>query len=261
MLQLLCALALSMATLPQSPTPADPQRVKAAVAELEKAFKDGQSADRVKAIQQGQRVVDADVIHGIARGLGDRDAGVQLCAIEALGQMDHPDALKDLQAEAQRDGSMRKDPKLYAALLKAIGRHASPSSIPLFKEGLWTVQDRAVIQARVLGLGQIRTLAAVEALIGLMRSGGKGVIQPFMEDFRLALAELTGVDQGRSQDLWYAWWNENHTKLKIDPKPPVLEKPLQKRWDAYWGREMGAEHKPARREKGKDDPDKGGSEK
>jgi hypothetical protein len=243
----------SPASIAQKPAPPDPQRVKAAVAELEKAFKEGQSAERIRAIEDGERTIDAQVIRWIAHGLADRDVEVQRAAIEALRFMDHPDALKDLETAALHDESLRKDPEIYAALLKAIGQHASPSSLPIFKESLWTVQDRAVIRARVLGIGQIRTEAAVEALIGLMRSGGKGVIQPFMEDFRLALAELTGVDQGRSQDLWYTWWNENHAKLKVDAKPPVLAKPLQRTWDSYWSRDVKDE--PNTKHKS-DEPDK-----
>jgi HEAT repeat protein len=257
MLFFACALVLSIASTPQAGTPPDTQRVKAAVVELEKAFKEGQPSERTKAIQNNQKVVDAEVIHWIARGLQDRDVEVQDAAIEALRHMDHPDALKELQAAAQRDGPMRKDPKLYAALLKAIGQHGSPTSIPLFKEGLWAVQDRAVIQARVLGLGRIRTTAAVEALIGLMRTAGKGVIQPFMEDFRLALAELTGVDQGRSQELWFKWWNENHGKIKVDAEPPELEKPLQKRWDSYWGTEPHEGKQKKQGERGRDDSETG----
>jgi len=257
MLQLLLATMLTCSAPHETP-PQDPQRVKAAVAELEKAFKEGRSAERIKAIHDGEPVVDAQVIRWIAHGLQDHDAEVERAAIEALRFIDHPDALKELQSSAQRDESLRKDPELYAALLKAIGQHASPSSIPLLKEGLWSVQDRSVIQARILGLGQIRTEAAAEALIGLMRTGGRAVIQPFMEDFRLALAVLTGVDQGRSQDLWTTWWNENRAKLKIDPRPPTIAKPLQRAWDSYWRASDRAAEKSKHPDRKSDGSDKSG---
>jgi hypothetical protein len=258
MLQLLCALVLSIPVDFQNPVPPDAQRVKAAVAELEKAFKDGQSADRSKAIQNNRQVVDADVVRWIARGLSDRDTAVELAAIEALRFMNHPEALKELQSVAQRDGPMRKEPELYAALLKAIGQHGSASSIALLKDDIWSVPDYSVIQARIMSLGRIRTLAAADALIGMMRTGGPLKIQPFMEEFRIALAMLTGVDQGRSQDLWMRWWNDNHDKLKVDAKPPVLDKPLQKRWDAYWNADAREDRQQKRNETGKDGSEKGG---
>jgi HEAT repeats len=253
MLQILLALSLSVAALPQSQTPSDAQRAKAAVAELEKAYKDGQSADRIKAIREHDQILDPQVIHQISRGLQDRDVEVQRAAIEALRFMNHPDALKDLENAAQKEEPMRRDSEIYAELLKAIGQHGNPSSIPILKDCLWSVRDREVIRARLFGLAQIRTEASIDALITLMRAGGRMVIAPFMEDFRLALAMLTGVDQGRSQDLWDAWWNDNRTKFKVDPKPPVLPKPLQKVWDNYWG----VEHTGKRNVRTRDEPDKG----
>lgn len=257
-LLLLLALLLIVPGLARAQTPPDAQRTKSAVADLEKAFKNGDAADRIKAIQNNAQVVDADVIRWIARGLADRDAGVQRAAITALRWMNHPDALKDLESAAQRDMPLRKDPELFAALLKGIGQHGSASSIGILKDDIWSVQDYGVIQARILGLGRIRTVAATEALIGMMRTGGPQKIQPFMEDFRIALTMLTGVDQGRSQDLWMRWWNENHDKLKIAGKPPVLDKPLQRRWDAYWGTEAGDDRARKGGERGKDGSEKGG---
>jgi hypothetical protein len=253
MLQLLFVLSLSVAAVPQTPAPSEAQRVKAAVADLEKAFKDGQSADRIRAIREHDQILDPQVIHEISRGFQDRDVEVQRATIEALRFMNHPEALKELEGAAQKEEPLRKDPELYAALLKAIGQHGNPSSIPILKDCLWAVRDREVIRARLFGLAHIRTEASIDAVITMMRAGGRMVMAPFMEDIRLALVMLTGVDQGRSQDLWDAWWNDNRTKFKVDPKPPVIAKPLQKAWDNYWGVENHEKH-PVRT---RDEPQKG----
>jgi len=255
MLHILLALSLSIADLPQNPVPVDAQHVKAAVADLEKAFKDGQSADRIRAIHEHDQLLDPQVIHAISRGFQDRDVEVQRATIEALRFMNHPEALKELESVAQKDEPLRKDAELYAELLKAIGQHGNPSSIPILKDCLWSVRDREVIRARLFGLAHIRTEASIDAVITMMRAGGRMVMAPFMEDIRLALAMLTGVDQGRSQDLWDAWWNDNRAKFKVDPKPPVLAKPLQKSWDAYWDVDQHAK-RPVRT---RDEPDKGGA--
>ena len=257
MLEFLCALLIVVPLDLQSPSAPDPARVKSALAQLDKAFKEGQGAERTKAIQDNRQVLDADVIRSIARGIEDRDAAVARAAIDALRFMEHPEALKMLHDAAAPQSPLRKDPELYAAIVRAIGQHASPTSIPLLKEDIWTVQDFGVVQARIMSLGRIRTIASVEALILMMRTGGPLKIQPFMEDFRIALAVLTGVDEGRSQDFWMHWWNDNREKLKIDPKPAPIEKALQKRWDSYWrsdARDGRSQKRPAT---GRDAPDRG----
>jgi hypothetical protein len=260
MLRLLLIAVLLTLTQPAAlaQTPADAQRVKAALAELDKAFKDAQPAERTNAIQHNAQIADAEVARSIGRGLADRDAGVQRAAITALRWMDHPEAVKQLEAAGQHESPLRKDPELFAALLKGIGQHGSASSIALLKDDVWSVPDYAVMQARILSLGRIRTPAAAEALIAMMRTGGPLKIQPLMEEFRVALAVLTGTDQGRSQEMWMHWWNENHDKLKIESKPPTLEKPLQRRWDSYWNPETHEERPHKNPATGKEGGDKGG---
>ena len=151
MLHILWALSLSIVALAQTPAPLDAQRVKSAVADLEKAFKDGQSADRIRAIHEHEQLLDPQVIHAISRGFQDRDVEVQRATIEALRFMSHPEALKELESVAQKEEPLRKDPELYAQLLKAIGQHGNPSSIPILKDSLWSVRDREVIRARLFG--------------------------------------------------------------------------------------------------------------
>ena len=258
MLTLFAAIVLTSPADGQRTAPADPQRVKAAVAELQKAYKDGEAKDRIQAIERASAVVDAQVVEWVARGLRDQ-VEVQRSAIEALRWMDHPDALKQLEETARRDKRLQKEAALYAGLLRAIGQHASASSIEILTEELWEVRDHAVIQARILSLGRIRTPAAVEALIGLMKVAGPMKIQPFMDDFRLSLMVLTGADQDTSQELWLHWWNDNKGKLKVEPTAPPLPRLLQLKWDYYWGKEMRKERAPRRGERGRDDPEKGGS--
>ncbi len=101
---------------------------------------------------------------------------------------------------------------------------------------MWSTRDAAVLEARVLSLGRIRTKDSVKALIDLMEVAGRGKIQPFMADFRLALCALTGIDQGTSQDLWAGWWREHKDGLKIATVEPELPKGLQRRWQRYWAR-------------------------
>ena len=221
---------------------ADPAAVKAALVELEKAFKSGETGDRVRAIEAAAAIEDGEVVASIAKGLRDREPDVRRGAIAALRHNAHPKALDELHVLVAQDRALRKEPATFAAVLRAIGQHGDARSIAILEDDPWSVPDHAVIQARILGLGRIRTPAAVEALFDLMKVAGPQKIQPFMEDFRTSLRVLTGVDQGASRELWFTWWNDNKGKLKIAPEVGELPKPMQARWSAYW--EEGARGTP-----------------
>jgi hypothetical protein len=262
MISLLLALLPTLLPTLEGDTPPaqapDPAKAKAAVAELDKAFKDGDAPARVKAIQSGAQVVDAEVIDRIAKGMRDKEMDVQKAAIEALRFMDHPSAVKCLEEAPKREPRITKDVGLYAAVLRAVGQHGSPTSIDVLTEDFWSDQDRGLMEARIFGLGRIRTKASVEKLIDLMKTRGPHKIQPQMQLFRTSLVALTGADQGASQEGWLAWWNDNKGKLEVAPKAGPLPKPLQGNWDAYWGDKQDSDRPAKRGKDGKDGPDKGG---
>ena len=264
MLSLLASLALILPVLDDKSAPPDPAKIQAAVSGLEKAFKpSGEAKERVEAIRAAAELPDAEIVKRIGKGLTDKDLEVQKAAIEALRWIHHPDALKELHAAAKNQKQYKEQPILLADLLKAIGQYGQASSIAVLTDEVWAVQEANVLRARILGLGQIRTKESVEALMELMRVAGTRKMQPMMEDFRLALAVLTGADQGSSQQLWNDWWNDNKNKLKVAEKAGELEKGLRVRWDSYWGKEgmMGTERTKKRGERGKDDPGTGSGEK
>ena len=251
---LTCALLVVLSLSPprgDATAPPDPARVEAAVTELAHAFERGASGDRVRALDGQGTVPDARVVDWVARGLRDRELVVRKGAIEALRRNAHASSVAKLHAHAGEKG-LRAEPALHALVLRAIGQHGDPRSVAVLAEDAWSVQDRAVLEARLLGLGRIREPAAVEALFGLMKAAGKQRIQPLMGDFRLALLVLTGVDQGSSQELWLAWWNENKSRLRVAARPGELPPPLRARWDRYWGEGTDAARTARGRERGGD---------
>lgn len=236
---------------------ADPQRVKLALAELNKAWKSDEAGERVRAIREQGNVPDAEVVKLVARGLRDKELEVQRAAIESLRWVAHPDALKELQNQARDEKPYRKDPLLYASLLKAVGQYGNASSIGVLAQDVWAIQEEHVIQARILGLGRIRTRESVEKLIDLMKVAGPQRIQAVMPDFRLALVALTGADQGNSQIGWQDWWNDNRAKFKLEARPPELPKDLARKWKVYWG-ELEQDERPRKRgERGQDEHSRG----
>ena len=258
MLHLVLALGLCLAPLAQKPAPPDPERVKAVVTGLERALKSGSKEEKSKAIQACAEVADTDVAKALGRGIADKELEIQRSSIEALRWMEHPEALEQLHGAARTRKELRKEPTVFTALLRAIGQHGNPKSIEILEDDVWAVVEAGVVEARILGLGNIRDKRSVEALMGLMKVAGPHRIQNVMPSFRLALARLTGVDKGQSQQMWQDWWNDNKAKFSVAEKPAELARELQFRWDSYWGKERPYERMKKRGERGKGDPEKEG---
>ena len=209
-------LGLWLGVLPcqdSKPAPAPSEElVSTACRALEQAFAAESTSDEAeRAVREASRVVHPKVIALLdTKGLRHRDTKLRTTVIEALARMDHPDALAALHAALKRDKKeLQEAPPLHAALLRAIARHGSPTSIPLLTEDLFQSPDRGVITARILGLGNIRTKAAVEELIQIMRSAPRPRVGDFMGEFRLSLVALTGEDKGTDQELWINWYGDH----------------------------------------------------
>jgi hypothetical protein len=213
----------------------DPKRAQAAIAELDLAFKGGQSADRIQAIQKNTDVVDAGVIERIAKGLKDKDVAVKQAAIEALGRMRHPDSVKALTAFYQADKkALTADEATFPLLLKALGRLGDPSSVAILSDSPFSSKNFPSIQARLYGLGNIRTIESVDALVGFMKLGSERDFQALMGEWRVALVHLTGADNGDSIQLWQKWWREKKKDFKLAQQASPMSPDLQMKWDAYW---------------------------
>jgi hypothetical protein len=141
-------------------------------------------------------------------------------------------------------------------LIRAIGQHGSPTSIDVLNDNPWSTPDAQVLQARILGLGRIRTKAAVKAVTDLMEIAGANKIEPFMKDFRLSLWALTGADQGESRDSWLKWYRDNKDKLTVAPAPAAEPKELARRWRRYWAKPGTEEAGDEPKRKGKGDGEK-----
>jgi hypothetical protein len=258
MLKLVLTAAMALSPLPQEPNVPEQAEIEAAVTRLREAFKGGDAAERVRAIEAATAVLDGTVIAWIGKGLRDSEPTVVTAAVESLRFMDHPDALECLHGLYKRDKKLRKNEEMLVRLLKAIGQHGSRLSIPILNDSPFSSPYAKVVQARILGLANIRDKDSLEALMGLMRLAGRNQIQNHMRSFRLALMVLTGTDEGRSQDAWVSWWNDNKRALVVDPKPPALPKELQRLWDAYWGNPMKRARGTKRGDRGNDPEGNGG---
>ena len=231
--------------------------VRRTVAELEAALAGTDLARTRKALEAAQVVPDAAVVEAAARALALEPQEVVLAGLQCLRWNEHPSALESLH-KAAKDKRLRRTPALATGLYRAIAWHGDARSIEVLTRDPLEPIEHLTIQARILGLGRIRTKDSVDALMRLLAmtpaqpGPNRRVLQPWMEDFRVSLAMLTGVDQGLEPELWESWWRENKKDLRVAPEPPVLAAALRDRWDRYWGDMRGYGRERRREDRGKD---------
>ena len=231
--------SLSPGAAQDDPPAPRPERVRAAVEALERAFDAETTAQVASGIQAAADVAAPEIVALLAdRGLEDERQAVARASLEALGRLRCDEALEELHAYLKREKKAlhkREKQALFPALLQAIARHGAEESIPLLVDDLFRTPGKEIVRARVLGLGNIRARGSVEELMGFMRKVDRRKVQPHMTEFRLALMILTGVDHGTDQDRWVAWWNEHKKTFAVPEKAPLLPEALQNRWNRYWG--------------------------
>jgi len=220
---------------PPAPAPPTDEQVEQAVAKLRAVLAKGAFDEKVAAITEAEACLHADVVAVIAGALRDDAAEVRVAAAESLGRMDVEAALDALHTAVKRRATVEEE-ALAVALYKSIGRHGDPASIDVLEDNALGSPDK-VAQARILALGRIRDIESVEALMGLMNKlrVAKGAGSKQMQELRVALHVLTGVDQGADRRDWQRWWNDSKRTLEISAEVPELDRKLERLWDEFWG--------------------------
>jgi uncharacterized protein len=235
-LALFLCLPLVLQDPPKEQKP-DAAAVKAAVTQLDEAFTKGKSPERIAAIQAAASLADAEIVKRIAKGLSDSDQQVQMAAVEALRFMGHPEALKALEEGWKRNRKdIKDDTALAAAYLQAIGQYGSPSSIDLLADKPFDTKNYPCIRARLMGLANIRKNESVEKIIGMLNMVGTWKSDDYMDDVRIALYRLTGVDNGKDPLQWQNWWRDNKKSFQVSKEAAPMGKVAQYTWDSYWSK-------------------------
>jgi hypothetical protein len=219
----------------------DKETVSAAMEGLREGLRAKDAEARAAAIETYGYVQDDAVFREVGKALRDRDDRVRLEAIQALGWAEDKDALRQLHRLYHRDKKLRSDETLFTTLLKAIGRHKDASSVKVLIDSPFDGLTIATGQARIFGLGNIRSKDSVEELVKAMRLGGS---EPrggrtvgrsrFMVDVRVALFILTGVDNGEDKEAWQQWWRKNKKSFRMTPERPDVPDDIKATWETYW---------------------------
>ena len=250
-------LALVVAATSQEDEGPSEELVETTVTALEAALKEKDPARLVTACNEAAEVPHEDVAKVLAKTLKVRLKGepretVLQAALAALGAQGNEVALKALHRTYAKDKDLRKHEELGTALLRAIGSHAHESSIEVLTDDVTSTPSNDALRARALGLARIRTDESLAAVIELMNRMTRGKRVRQMEDFRLALCVLTGVDKGKEPTAWMQWWNDVKKSFEVQPKLPTLPKQLDRRWRQYWGIQSGEGRGSKREDRGGD---------
>lgn len=233
-----------------------------ALATLEEALDEREPPALVAACVATGPVPHAQVTRGLEKVLKlklpeEARPEVWRAALAALGEQRLPQSLAVL-AKASKRKDLRSNEAVATALLRAIAEHEHPRAIELLAKDATSTPGQDPLRARILGLARVRTDEALEAVLDLMnrsttgrgRNGGR-VLQ--MEDFRLALAVLTGQDHGNDATAWMRWHNDVRRKFHVAEEAPALPKDLDRRWRKYWGLAKPEERGERREDRGGDD--------
>jgi len=219
-----------------APAPAPTEEdIANVVLKLRTTLADGAFDEKVAALEEACVCVHDDVVAVVASAIKDEAKEVRTAAVVALGRMPLESARDALHGFTKRK-PLLADEDLAVEIYKSIGRLASRDSIDLLEDNALGSSDR-VAQARILALGRIRHADSVEALMGLMNKlrVAKGAANKQMQELRIALHVLTGVDQGADRRDWQRWWNDNKRGLEVAEQVPELDRKLGRLWEAYWG--------------------------
>ena len=236
-------------------SPPSAEAVERAGTELDEAFRANDVKRIEAALEAAQSVSHASVVRKVARGLDDERPEVVQATLQALRWLEHPDALETLH-RTMKEKRVLRTPELVGSALRAIGQHADPRSVAVLARDPFEPMDYVCLRARLFGLGRIRTRESLAALIGILGVTGPGGrdrrVQPQMEDARLALMVLTGLDQGSAPENWERWWRANEKTFELPAEPPLLPKELRVTWDGFWGLPIEYERDRRREDRGKD---------
>lgn len=235
-LTLWCPWARLPASGPQDPERPTPEQVRAALAALEEGLASPEGAERTAAIRENAKVDVPAVVAKIADALDDRNGDVRLEAIDALGRSRRESALEALLAHHKEHRvELRKQERVLPRLLTAIARHGDARALGPLTDDVQAQMLSATLRARILGIANVRTKAAVDALVALAGKVGFVEMHNHAEDFRLAMLVLTGVDKGRSIDAWKAWWKAERETFTVSEERPALAPGDAARWSEFWG--------------------------
>lgn len=203
--------------LPAVAGPPDVAAVKAAVEEMEKAWKSLGEENKVARMREVSLHEHDLASAAIARlGLKDSSPEVREKAAEILGTMKRENVVPALIAAAPAN---EKEIKVYLRIIATLGAIGDPRAVDILSKDWWNQRvpehGVAAATAKIRALGEIRHASAVDALLDAfaIASGEKGWwARPVVVE---SLVKLTGQNFLFDRKAWEEWWKKNRATHKF----------------------------------------------
>ncbi len=162
---------------------------------------------------------DHDLVSAIIarRGLKDRSPEVRVAAAESLGVMARPNVVPALIAAMKKT---EKEIDVYLRVIEALGEIGDPRAVGILSKDWWNQRIDAyavaAAKAKIHALGNIRDVAAVDALIDTFFVMKKESIDKIQTDLIVALMKLTRQDFRHDRRAWKDWWKKNRNKHRFE---------------------------------------------
>jgi HEAT repeat protein len=219
-----------------------------AASSLEQALAGDDEDATLDALADAAKSNDAASVAAVTKALDSKSAVVCDAAIDALGRMNAPDALRALHTAYRKNARIKDNDVMFASLLKAIGRHGDPSSVEILADSPFSNLTVESGRARIMGLSRIRTRESLDALRAMAVKAGstnrRGMdsdefVGKFGQALRCAAVVLSGEDFGTSRPDWAKWWREEGRSMKLSSSRPMVAADVQSYWEHYWGEPYG----------------------
>lgn len=224
---------------------------RAAVKKLTEGLRSKEANERQGSLVDAAKTPYPGVIKTFGKALGDGPNDLAMIAAELLGQMEEEQALETLRRFVTRQRkALAKNPELLREVLRAIGRHRAPDSIPLLIKGAFEEEDSQTRQARVFAVANVRSAEAAKAIFGEMKKTDAKRLRGRLANVRPALIYLTGTDAGQDPARWLQWWESNRRTFKVPAQPPKLSGDYANQWARFWGEERTYKRRKKRSDRG-----------
>lgn len=190
------------------------------VAEVLAGLKSDQDPERLAAAERALEIDDDAVTKPLVHLLTDERFEIRSAAARALGarstEKGRKEAARALCARLPRLAKGDVEAGEARIVVDALHDLAQPSSVKPLLDDVEDSASEELFRARVMAVANVPHADAVDDLIQLLASRGRGRWSGLKRCVVEALRDATGENLGADPDAWRAWWKDARKSFDFD---------------------------------------------